>query len=66
MRSRRVSASIAHVRPIACVSTLMVVFRLVGSKGLVAPLEAASIWSVPGMAKKVAREFGALFEVFGG
>lgn len=44
--SCRISTAVANVRSLASVSTLMVVFGLVGGKGFITSCIAACIWAV--------------------
>ena len=60
-----ISAAIAHVGTFARVRPLVIIFGLVRGECLVAAFVAAGIWAVASMAKKVARKFGALLEIFG-
>ena len=53
MRGGRVSAPIAHVRPLACVCPLVVVLCLVRREGLVAACVSACVGSVAGVAEQV-------------
>lgn len=61
-----VAATVTYVGALARVGSLVVVFGLVGGEGLVAAFVAAGIGPVAGVAEEVARELGALLEVFGG
>jgi hypothetical protein len=60
-----VAAAVADVGALAGVGALVVVFGLVGCKGLGAGGVAAGVGAVAGVAEEVAGELGALLEVFG-
>lgn len=53
MRRRRVPASITHIRPLACMCSLMVVLRLVRREGLVAACIAAGVGPVACVSKEM-------------
>jgi hypothetical protein len=61
-----VAAAVADIGSFAGVGALVVVFGLVGCKGLGAGGIAAGVGAVAGVPEEVARELGALLEVFGG
>jgi hypothetical protein len=63
---RGVAAAVADVGALTGVGALVVVFGLVGCEGFGAGWVAAGVGAVAGMAEQVARELGALLEVFGG
>jgi hypothetical protein len=65
VRRRRVATAVADVWALAGVGALVVVFGLVGGKGLGTGWVAACVGAVARVAEEVAREFGALLEVFG-
>jgi hypothetical protein len=60
-----VPAAIADVRAFAGVCALVIVFGLICCERLGARWIAACVGAVAGVAEEVAREFGALLEVFG-
>lgn len=66
MRSGCVSASIAHIRPLTRVGTLVVVFSLVRGERFVTAFVAACIGSVASVAEQMTRKLGTLLKVFGG
>lgn len=65
VRRGGVPAAIAHVGAFARVRALVVVLGLVGRERLGAAREAARVGAVAGVREEVARELGALLEVFG-
>ena len=64
MRCCRVAATIANIGPLASVGAFVIVFGLVGGKGLVAASVAAGVGTVSCVAEHVTGKFGALLEVF--
>lgn len=65
VRSRRITASIAHVWPFTSMCALVVVFGLVRCECFCALRKGACVGAVAAVAKEVAAELGALLEIFG-
>jgi hypothetical protein len=53
MRRGRISAAIAHIRSLACVRSLVIVFRLIRGERLVAPNVAACVWPIACMSQQM-------------
>lgn len=55
MRRGRVSAAVTHIRSLARVCSLVVVFRLIRGECLVAPNVAACVWPIACMSQQMPR-----------
>jgi hypothetical protein len=66
VRGSCVTAAVTHIRTFASVCAFVIVFCLVGGECLGATRKTAGVGTVAGVAKEMAREFGALLEVLCG